>query len=342
MPNDAFDTIATSTLQRYSSTLEDNVFSCRPFMFWLAPKRKSITGGRSIVKPVMSGENTTVASYTGYDTLPCVPQKGITAAEYVCSQYVVSISICGKEELINKGKAEVFDLLEAKTVQAEESLIERLDHDLINNGTSADELGRTSDGNDGKDVIGLEGIINWKANPYLGGIDSSRDDCAFWRSFIDSAGYWEAVEAAEDPAVTAPPIPLSLKDLGNLYDTVSCGNDTPDLFLTSKGLYQSYRALAEAVGTLSFNQNMVDLGFQNLMYMGATVMWDEYVPDDTVYAVNTKYLDLTYWSDRWFSVDGFRKMPHQDSRCAYIFMAMQLCTNQRRRHGMLCNRRPNC
>lgn len=330
MANDKFDDLITTTLQCYLPTMYEQIFSCRPFFFWLRDKAKvQLQGGRSIVVPLMYQPNNTIMSYQNYDTLNTKPQKGFTAAEYNWKQVAASISLCGAEEAMNRSKAEAIDILDAKVTQTRESLIEWLDQMMIlSDGT----------GNNGKDPCGLEGIIG---TGELGGIDGNDPNCAWWRSFVDDAGYSAAKAEGLDPAVAAPPKVLNMKDLGNAIDCISCGNDTPDLILMSKELYQGYRAQLQPQ-LIQQNSKMADMGFPNLMYMGTTIMWDAYVPEDTVYLLNSKYLMLKCMEGRWFSNTEFVRPHNQDSRVALIFLMFELCTCERRRLGKLCNRIPAC
>src|SRR5690606_20067825 len=115
----------------------------RPLVFFLkqADQIRQIAGGNKIVLPLIHALNGTAGSFSGYDTLPTTPQEGITAAEYEWREYAVSIAISGFEEAVNNGEQEVIDLLEAKVMQAEETVLENMDVMFLSDGT----------GNSGKD-----------------------------------------------------------------------------------------------------------------------------------------------------------------------------------------------
>lgn len=61
-------------------------------------------------------------NYSKYDQLTTTPQEGITTARYPWKSMAVSISISGEEEMKNSGEAQLVNLLEAKIMQAEESM----------------------------------------------------------------------------------------------------------------------------------------------------------------------------------------------------------------------------
>jgi len=127
MPGNAnFDALLSTTLANYRSQLTDNVFTARPLTYTLMDKGRirMLNGGTKIVEPLIYGESNTVKSYSDYDSIALTPQTGISAAEYDWKQYAASISISGIEEAKNNGEAEIINLLEAKIMQAEESMRE--------------------------------------------------------------------------------------------------------------------------------------------------------------------------------------------------------------------------
>ena len=128
MSNPNFDALLSTTLANYRDQLTDNVFTARPLTYFLSDKGRirMLNGGTKIVEPLIYGQNSTVASYSGYDTISLTAQTGITAAEYDWKQYAASIAISGIEEAKNNGEQEIINLLEAKIMQAEESMREGL------------------------------------------------------------------------------------------------------------------------------------------------------------------------------------------------------------------------
>jgi len=106
MSNPNFDQLLSTTLANYRNQLTDNVFTARPLTYFLMDKGRlrMLNGGTKIVEPLIYGQNSTVASYSGYDTISLTAQDGITAAEYDWKQYAASIAISGIEEAKNNGE----------------------------------------------------------------------------------------------------------------------------------------------------------------------------------------------------------------------------------------------
>jgi hypothetical protein len=73
--NANFDALLSTTLANYRDKLTDNVFTARPLTYWLSEKGRIRTesGGTKIVEQLIYGQNDTVKSYSGYETLSLTP-----------------------------------------------------------------------------------------------------------------------------------------------------------------------------------------------------------------------------------------------------------------------------
>ena len=213
MSNVNFDALLSTTLANYRDQLTDNVFTDRVLTNHLMSKGRirMLNGGTKIVEPLIYGQNTTVASYSGYDTISLTAQTGITAAEYEWKQYAASIAISGIEEAKNNGEQEIINLLEAKIMQAEESMREGFNTMFYGDGT----------GNSGKNWNGLGNLI--EASGTVGNINRATAGNEYWQSY-------------ENNTAGA----LTIAQMATAYNTVSVGNDHPDLVLTTQTLFEKY------------------------------------------------------------------------------------------------------
>lgn len=305
--NSSFDALLSTTLQKYLPTLEDNVFSARPLVYFIkqADNMRKQSGGTSIVVPLMYGQNSTVGSYSGYDTLDTTPQEGITAAEYTWRQYAASVAISGIEEAKNSGDEAVLNLLEAKVMQAEESVNEAWDVMFHADGS----------GNGGKDWNGLANLVD--DDNTVGGIDASQSANSWWRSKKDAT-----VEV------------LAISRMTNMYNTCSVGADQPKAILTEQDLFEKYESLLQP--NLRFTDNKTaDAGFLNLTFKGAAVTYDPYTPDGTMYFLNPKYIKLVGHSDVWFKSTPFVSPNNQDARFSQLLCYGNLTISNRARQGVL-------
>lgn len=307
--NSSFDTILSTTLKNYREQLVDNIFTSRPLFFYLDRDGMVEQGGEKIVVPVLGGKNTTAGSYSGADTISITAQTGITAAEYSWKQFAASVFITGLEEAQNYGEHAIIDLLQSKVMQAEESIKEALDEDLVaGDGT----------GNSSKDFNGLVNLIG--TTNTVGGIDGNDSDNTWWRSYVEgSAGS------------------LTLADMATAQNTVSFGNDKPKLILTTQTLYEAYEALLQPQQIFQSSQ-AADAGFDTLMHKGVPVHYDAYTPSGVMYFVNTSYIKLVKHTAKWFEPTPFVKPTNQDVRVAQILCYGNLVVMSRRHQGKLTGR----
>ena len=303
--NANFDALLSTTLANYRSQLTDNVFTARPLTYFLMDKGRirMLNGGTKIVEPLIYGKNNTVGSYSGYDSLSLTPQEGISAAEYEWKQYAASISISGIEEAKNNGEQEIINLLEAKIMQAEESMREGFNEMFFADGT----------GNSGKNWNGLGNLV--EASGTVGGID--RLVHLFWRSF-------------EENTATA----LTLAQMSTAYNSVSVGNDHPDMVLTTQTLFEKYEALLQPQLRYT-DTKTADAGFQNLLFKAAPVVYDVHCTAGIVYFLNSKYLTLVGHSGKWFAQTEFVKPEDVDARYALIMCYGNLTCRNAAKQGKL-------
>jgi hypothetical protein len=307
MSNANFDALLSTTLANYRDQLTDNIFTARPLTYFLQDKGRirMLNGGTKIVEPLIYGESTTVKSYSGYDSISLTAQTGITAAEYDWKQYAASIAISGIEEAKNNGEQEIINLLEAKIMQAEESMREGFNRMFYSDGT----------GNSGKDWNGLGNLV--EASGTVGGINRATTGNEYWRSY-------------EENTSTA----LTLAQMSTAYNSVSVGNDHPDMVLTTQTLFEKYEALLQPQLRYT-DTRTADAGFQNLLFKAAPVVYDEHCTAGIVYFLNSKYLTLVGHSGKWFSQTEFVRPEDLDARYALIMCYGNLTCRNAAKQGKL-------
>ena len=307
MSNPNFDALLSTTLANYRDKLTDNVFTARPLTYWLSDKNRiqTETGGTKIVEQLIYGQNSTVASYSGYETLSLTPQDGISAAEYDWKQYGASIAISGIEEAKNNGEHAIINLLEAKIMQAEESMREGFNQMFFADGT----------GNSGKNWNGLGNLV--ETGNTVGGINSATAGNEYWRSY-------------EENTAGA----LTLLQMATAYNSVSVGNDHPDVILTTQTLFEKYESLLQPQLRYT-DTKTADAGFQNLLFKSAPIMYDVHCTAGVMYFLNSKYIKLVGHSDKWFAQTDFVRPENQDARFALIMCYGNLVTSNRKKQGKL-------
>jgi hypothetical protein len=335
MPLD-FSTIAATTLKNYRRTLTDNIFDGHPLLFWLKEKKRvrMLDGGENIVEPLLysAGDlGTATGSYSNYDAISINPVETATAAKYDWKQIAGTIAISGLEELKNNGESAIVNLLEAKILQAEETLSDALAGMLWSSAIPANSL---------KDVTGLGVLIGDATTDtaasilaaHTGGISST--DYSWWRS-----------HTANKTATAAGDVDLRAF-VRNAYNTASRGGkDKVDAVFSGQLAYEQYEAdLLPSVRRT--NTKVADAGFDNLEVQGVPWMWDHEAPASTVYGISSKYLGLVGHSARWFKQSKFTEglsaadggvATTVDARYSIITAALELTCRNRRRHFRIYN-----
>ena len=312
-----YNALFSTTLQNYQPTLVDNIFKDLVLLNHLNSGGRVVMeeGGTQIVEPVLYEENSTAASYSGYDNIALTPQDGITSAIYDWKQIAASIAISGIEEAQNRGTEAIIKLLNAKIMQAEMSIKSLVNGQLL---SSNDGTGGTA-----KQFNGIGGFAG-SLNTAIGGIDAATNT------------WWNPTIPASIQNAT-----LSLVNMANVYNNASKGNDTPDLIITTEALFSKFESL------LTPNVRYQDVakansGFQNLMFKQTPVVFDLAMPGNQVsnasmYFLNTKYLKLTGMNGHWWTTTPFQQgtVAQKDARYAIVLAYGQLTCSNRARQGYL-------
>lgn len=335
-----FDQIASTTLKAYRKKLTDNIFDTHPLLYWLKDKQRVrfLDGGEKIVEQVMhvagdtpaaNGGAITDGSYGEFDDIAITPVETATAALYDWKSVAATIAISGLAEIKNNGEAQLVNLLEAKIMQAEETLKDNLSTMLW--GSTAP----------GTAVTGL-GVLIGDHNStvtVVGGIDCAHVDTTgnFWRSHVVDA-----------TATLAADLDLR-KVVRKAHNTASKnGPDKVDVVFSGQLAWEQYEEdLLPSVRRT--NGKLADAGFANLEVNGVPWTWDAGAPADEIFGISSKYLKLVGAKQRWFKqskfTDGLATAQASngggasvvDARYSVITSYMELTTNNRRRHFRIHN-----
>jgi hypothetical protein len=311
--NTSFDALVTTTLKNYRKVLADNITGHQAL--WAQMKAKGFIredeGGTSIVEPLLTGTNSTVASFSGYDIIDTTPQEGISAAEYSWKQIAGSLSISGEEEFKNSGsKTKILSLLEAKLLQLEESMKLELNEQLFADGTA----------NGGKDITGLAlAVEDGTAWSTYGGIDSSLAANAFWRNqWLGSIGSFAS--NGHDKMRT-------------LFNSASRSSSKPTLIVTTQDVYEAYEK-SLTVNERFTDTKMGDAGFINLLYKATPMVFDEDCQSGYIYFLNSDFLRFVVGKGRNFVNTPFQKPENQEAKVSQVILYGNLTCNMRARQAV--------
>lgn len=344
-----FDALLSTTLNGYvkGGTMFDNIFKDSAFLSGLRETNSVIkqNGGERIALPLMYGKNSTIKSYEQYETIDTTPQDGMTTAFYDWKEIGGTISISRKEERQNSGEAQILNLLKSKIKQAEMSMREELNTQLIQ-GTVSDST--FVPGNNAKDLYPL-GYFMRKDNttdPTVGGNigNISGSSNAWWRhktAVADNA----SVDTGNSFAINVTTYQGFKAAVRRLYNYCARGTGgAPTLALFDQISFETYEnALQEQVRYQS--TRMADLGFDSIKVLGAQGIWDELVPDidngtaaitaGSMFFINTNFYHLIIDSETDIVTTPFVEPENQTAKTAKILFMGNAGISNMRKHGVM-------
>jgi hypothetical protein len=344
-----YDSLLSSTLNAYRSTLIDNIYKESAFLTTLRDRGavKNQDGGERIQIPLMYGRNDTVKSYHGEEIIDTTIQDELTSAFYEWREIAGTISITRREERQNSGEARILNLLESKIKGAEMSMREELNRQLL-----AGTLSGTTfvPGNGGKDLNPLGWFLRKDntTDPTVGGNVGNIAGAtrAWWRhvtavadsgtpdtgnSFALSVSTWKGLQVA----------------MKRLYNTCSRGSGgPPDLGVCNQETFEAYESGLDDKVRYT-DTKMADQGFDAIKLRGATLIWDEIVPgiddgayaadatDGTLFLLNTKFYELVIDSETDIVTTPFVEPENQTVKTSKILFMGNACVSNLRKHGVL-------
>jgi hypothetical protein len=333
-----YNAILSSTLFNYRRKFEDCISSSNALLYVLTKKQKNgyvsvgSPGDRAMI-PLMY-ELGQADSYTGYDTLGTEPIDGLTAAFYEWRQAAIPVSISGREELINEGEARLFSLIQAKTFQAEMGIKEFFGKAFLQGAGGSSVVSPYTSAANGStfiDPIGKLVYYDPSASVSIGNIN--QNTYTWWRNkkTASSAASCEAVQ----------------QELRHLYNECGKGpGGSPNLIVSDQQTYEFYEyTLAKKHENPSYQK--ADIPFENILFKGQAMVWDEWVPnakdgkvtqeaaDGTIYMLNTNFLQIQYHPRRNFAPTNMQQPENQDARVSHLlWFGAALCSN-RRKQGVI-------
>lgn len=341
-----YDALLSSTLFAYRKKLVDNIFKFNAFMAALKQKDgiEYQDGGERVAQPLMYELNDTVSSYKGYETLTVKPQDGITTAFFEWSEIGATISISRREERVNSGEGALLKLLQKKIMQCEMSIKGSVNKQLVLGTVSAATF---VPGNDAKDLLPLGYFLRYApaTDPVVGGDVGNipADTYSWWQPNVCTLGGSAATGHKFGLTVTTY---AGLKvGLHRLYNFCTRGADgsAPNLVVTDQVTYETYEnALDQQIRYA--DQAMGDMGFQTIKLKGATMVWDELVPDlytgtadlttGSAFFLNTQFYKLVIDRQTDFVTTPFVEPENQTAKTAKVLFMGQATVSNPRKLGL--------
>lgn len=301
--------IATTTVRRRSGKIHDNIGNMNAVLYYMdkAGNVKKGESGRTLVEETDFAENGTVIRYEGSEVLNTNRSPVLTAFEYDWKQIAVAVVMNGLEEVQNSGTEAVIKLLGARIDNAERSIKNIVNGDMMSDGTA--------DG--GKQIGGLDLLI--AEDPTVGSVGGvSRVSNPYARN------YKFATVADGNAAANSTNIEKYLRKA--IINTSRMG-DRGKLFLLGNAYYEF---LAEAMSSRQrfVDEKLANLGFENFKFEGITcALAGGYrfagtsavaMESTKAWLLNTDYLKLRVGRGRFFQPLKDRDSVNQDAMVRFL------------------------
>ena len=307
-----FNTVFATTMDTYADQASVNTLTAFPLVdrLYKGGKAKMKDGGVRIDVGVRYGMNPGTQWYQGSDTLDMTAFESNTLAKFDWKQLHAPVTYTGSEIRLNRGSAQMLDLVTEKISATEITLKKVLDIAMCGDGSA----------NDGKVILGLDAMFPTTptADPAVGavgGITAVGNN--WWQNFaLTSFGSF----AANGPKGS------SADNWINAWDTVSDGSDTPEFILSSQGVYEAYhRSNLSAVQIIMTPNATGTLSFPSLKYMGADWYWDRNIVSGRAFFLRSADLEFWVHSEGNMKLSPFIKAFNQDlygasmlTQCAFF------------------------
>lgn len=311
---DPVNTIAT---KKIVPGVVDNVFKNSPLLAFLRKNSlKRYEGGPSWQENFLYGKLAAVA-YSPGDTFDLSQRQVATGGTVTPRYYAVPVSAyIEKIKIEMNGPQAVFDYVDLLMQVAALSMSAKLSIAAWRHGQNIASGDRSKEIN-GLDEALNEGTVNgWTGDTFTSYLTITRTD----------------VSGALNSPMTNPSAsiagPISYPTLEQAWNSVVVGQESPDLMVTTNN-GMSYIKMAFQ-GQQRFESTQGEFGFQGIKFNGSTILQDQYCPGaagvndadlgnylasagETLWFLNTKYLNLYVSTDSLFGFGFTGFMPAQDS-----------------------------
>lgn len=275
------------------------------------------------------------------------PQDGLTTAFYEWAEVGGTISISRKEERQNSGEGRLINLLQSKIKQAEMSMREKLNGDLLRGTVSSSTFVPETSTGGAYGLLPLGYFLRKlnRTDPTTGGNVGNIAGATYswWRHRTADIGT-NGSQTGNDFATSATTWSIYKTMLMRMYNYCSRGSGgSPDLVVMDQVSFETYEN--SMIGQIRYtNSTMADMGFDNIKLRGATCIWDEVVPDvysgtatltyGTAFFLNTDFYNLVIDAETDIVTTPFVEPENQTAKTAKILFMGNAAVSNLRKHGV--------
>lgn len=251
--------------------------------------------------------------YSGYETVGVESSDTLTSANFDWKQANCNVTVSGLEEIQNRGKQAVHNLVKSRISVAEKT--------MANNIGAALFYANTESG--GKAIGGLQHLVaDLPTSGTVGGIDRSAQ--SFWRNQY----YDFSTESVTASATTIQ------HAMNATYLNCLRGTDKPDLIVAGSTYFTYYEESLQPQQRF-MSAGTADGGFDTYKYKGADVVYDSNCSATRMYLLNTDYLHFRPAADRNFVVLDRKSAVNQDATVVPLYWAGNMTVSNASLQGVI-------
>lgn len=328
----SFNRVVASTLPLYAPRVTESIVGSIALLWKMAMMDAVETrpGGTQIVEPTILTTNTTVKAYTEFQTLDTTVQNDPNTASFLWKIVAGTEGLSLLEQGKNSNSATApVDLWDAIINRLALSMRIEVNRELFLDGT----------GSGGAELTGLGiGLDFAGTNSVYGNIDSA--------AFVNWRNQTVASPANVLLAVNRDALVSSMRQLSN---RCSSQNEWPTMYITSREVHEAWEASIvtnERYIREAFDEDMVRSGFQNYIFKGGVLCFDDHVFPNTLaasgaaaghgfLALNLKYLKFVMMENFDFVMSDPIRPFNQMADVIQMILHANLVMNNRRRQGRI-------
>ena len=133
--------------------------------------------------------------------------------------------------------------------------------------------------------------------------------------------WWRNIQASASSAFSTN----GINQLRSIMLQCTYGSDSPNLIAATRSGFENYMRVLQATlsynlpgGPLTASEPLLDIGVKTLKFFGMDMIYDDFVPTDRMFLINTKYLHFMVSEERDFVLGEFVAPADKDTITAHI------------------------
>lgn len=339
-----YNDINSKTTEYTIPRLYDLIFKASPIFTRLRTKNAMMfEGGTKIKQPFIHDELNGGSYAPGVDFSTIVAPgrtagTGIgyvqtdTALELFIKHYEVNVTLIGPDAVLEAGPETVMKSSTSKLINAAGTMAKLISTDFWHgaSGATGDSATTAIDGfaraiNNGAAYPGSG--FGHPAYTTYGGINRLTDwpvpVAAGTNNHLLNGGVFQS----------AAPGQITNDELQKAYGAATSGNQQPDMIVTSQNIFNKIHG--NQMGMRSYAEEDTDvakIGFRALRYNAASIVVDQYAPEDVAWFLNSNYMQ--FWTSKLpkysFGWTGWKAAPNNDNQVAQYLWAGNILVNNPR------------